>query len=188
MPCLQKEKKNVEEELKRLVADEIRREPLICEKREQLQKLSHEFMDTGIEYLFKASTEADQQPDDPAASSSGLSDPPTTSEGEPSSHAAAKRTKGKEVEINDAEDVPSEATRSSPLPGKDRITIQDSISDVEMEDGDGNDVEAMEMDDQPPDETPWLSLDQSSLTVVDGRVLDGNGGCDMYYQSNKYGK
>jgi hypothetical protein len=54
MRCsLQKEKKNVEEELKRLVADEIRREPLICEKREQLQKLSHEFMDTGSEKIYK---------------------------------------------------------------------------------------------------------------------------------------
>jgi len=98
-----------------------------------------------IEYLFKESLEADQQSDDSAASS----DPLPTSTEEPSSHAAGKKTEGKEVATSGVGDVLSDATRSSPFLGEDQMRILGNVFGVGMG-GIDSDEEVMETDDQPP--------------------------------------
>ncbi|KAF4959526.1 hypothetical protein FGADI_1593 [Fusarium gaditjirri] len=91
-----------------------------------------------IDYLIRTSLAADMQPNEPATSTDSL----PTDAGEPSSRAVAKKGKGKEVATAEVEDVPSEATRSSPLPEADRMETQDLVSDVEMEDGAAGEVES----------------------------------------------
>ncbi|EGU77608.1 hypothetical protein FOXB_11896 [Fusarium oxysporum f. sp. conglutinans Fo5176] len=170
MRCsFQKLKKEAEEELKALV-DGNGMESEINLKKERLKRLKEEMMDTGlppkdykkalpkaievnmkgyirdsIEYLFKESLEADQQSDDSAASS----DPLPTSTEEPSSHAAGKKTEGKEVATSGVGDVLSDATRSSPFLDEDQMRILGNFFGVGMG-GIDSDEEVMETDDQPP--------------------------------------
>ncbi|KAI7762900.1 hypothetical protein LZL87_008341 [Fusarium oxysporum] len=158
MRCsLQKLKKEVEEELKALV-DGNGMESEIYLKKGSIRD--------GIEYLFKESLEADQQPNNPTAST----DPPTTSAGEPSSRASARKGKEKAVATTEVEDVPSEATRSSPFPGPDLMRIQDIVSDVEMEDREGSEVEATQTDVQPPRATPATSSAEARFWTWSNRV------------------
>ncbi|KAI1042171.1 hypothetical protein LB505_002989 [Fusarium chuoi] len=147
-----------EEDLKRLLADENRTEIEVERKRNRIQELKKQILDTGrpekeytttlpkmlekaLEWLGKRHPEVDEQPKDPSALPSA--DSPTTSDREPSLPAATNKGKGKAVAKTGVVDVPSEASRSSPFPGANRT------SDVEMEDADSSEVAATE----PADET-----------------------------------
>ncbi|CVL06149.1 uncharacterized protein FMAN_03864 [Fusarium mangiferae] len=151
-------KTQAEEDLQRLLADENRTEMEVERKRNRIQELKKQIMDTGrpqkedtltlpkqlkkaLEWLGKRHPEVEEQPKDPSASPSA--DLPTTSDREPSLPAATNKGKGKAVAKTGVLDVPSEASRSSPFPGADRT------SDAEMEDADSNEVAATE----PADET-----------------------------------
>ncbi|QGI61515.1 hypothetical protein CEK27_005486 [Fusarium fujikuroi] len=164
-------KTQAQEDLKRLLADENRTEIEVERKRNRIQELKKQILDTGrpqeeytmtlpkqlelpgalaksdpkvrkaLEWLGKRHPQIDEQPKDPSASPS--IDSPTTSDREPSLSAATNKGKGKAVAKTGVVDVPSEASRSSPFPGADRT------SDAEMEDAKSNEVAATE----PADET-----------------------------------
>ncbi|KAI1029340.1 hypothetical protein LB504_010772 [Fusarium proliferatum] len=164
-------KTQAEEDLQRLLADENRTELEVERKRNRIQELKKQIMDTGrpekedmltlpkqlelpdvlaksdpqvrkaLEWLGKRHPEVEEQPKDPSASPSA--DLPTTSDREPALPAATNKGKGKAVAKTGVVDVPSEASRSSPFPGADRT------SDAEMEDADSNEMAATE----PADET-----------------------------------
>ncbi|KAF5557167.1 hypothetical protein FPHYL_7756 [Fusarium phyllophilum] len=120
---LRKHKNEAEEELKTLLANKSRTET-----------------EKSLEYLSKRSLEVDEELDGKTAST----DSPATSDGEPSSIPAINKGKGKAVATMEVEDVPSEATRSSPFPGG--TVTQDTASDVEMEDRESVEAEDKQRD------------------------------------------
>jgi hypothetical protein len=110
-----------------------------------------------LEYLPQRSFEDHDQLDDSAESTNS----PAPSNGEPYSLPVLDKGKGKAVATIEIMDVPSETTRSSPflgasevassppLPGADRMGIQDTDSDLEMEDRESSEVQDATSVDMP---------------------------------------
>ncbi|KAF5694493.1 hypothetical protein FDENT_1105 [Fusarium denticulatum] len=130
---LRKQKKEAEEQLKTLLADGSRTETELPDSVAKADESTWK----SLEYLSQRSFEEDEGPNDEAASP----DSPATSDGEPSSLPALDKGKEKAVATIEMDDVPSEATRSSPLPGANRMGTQDKDSDVEVEDRESSEVQ-----------------------------------------------
>ncbi|KAF4500070.1 hypothetical protein FAGAP_3732 [Fusarium agapanthi] len=154
---VRKQRKEAEEELKTLLADESRTE---AELPGTLAKADERIWKS-LEYLSQRSLEADEQPDDPTASA----DSPTTSDEEPSYHAAIDKGKGKAIATTEAEDLPSEATRPSPFLGPNQKGTIFTDYDAEMEeDNEMEEDSESEEDGESSEEEPTIPYAESTRT------------------------